>query len=336
MSYMKYTHVERLGHPNVDGLLIGECYVFPKLDGTNGVLWSDRDQGGVCTGSRRRDLTVEGAGDNHGFRQAMWDLWNAGDLEWIQGTYDGVRFPIFYGEWLVPHTLKTYREDAWRRFYVFDARCPDTGRYLHYDTWAPQIREQGAHVLEPLAIVNNPTEDDIIRFRDTVNTYLIAENSGVGEGVVVKNYGFTNHVGKTVWGKSVRNDFKEDNKRAFGTPEHQGSFQVEAAIAEEFVTQAFVEKTRAKVENAILSDLGLGWDADNRPDSAYDHEHRRRFALEEHRGQLIPRLLQTVFHELLDEETANFVKKHKDPTIDFKKLRAFAVAQTKKFAGDLF
>ena len=25
-----------------------------------------------------------------------------------------------FGEWLIPHRLRTYRDDAWKRFYVFD------------------------------------------------------------------------------------------------------------------------------------------------------------------------------------------------------------------------
>lgn len=328
MGYISYTHVERLGHPNVDGLLIGECYVFPKLDGTNAVLWSDREEGGVCTGSRKRDLSLPDAADNHGFRHAMQERWNNSELDWLQETYDGVRFPLFYGEWLVPHTLKTYRQEAWREFYVFDARCPDTGRYLHYDTWAQRLRDAGAKVLEPLQIIKNPTEEDIVHVRDTANTYLIAENSGVGEGVVVKNYEFSNHVGKTVWGKSVRNDFKEENRRAMGSPERDGSFQVECAIAEEYVTQAFVTKTRAKVEMAMAEQA---W----RDDPALTSMTYKQ-VIETMRGSLIPRLLQTVYQELLDEETAAFVKKHKDPTINFKKLRAFTIAQVKKFAPDLF
>ena len=31
----------------------------------------------------------------------------------------------FFGEWLVPHSLKTYREDAWRDFYIFDVMKDD-------------------------------------------------------------------------------------------------------------------------------------------------------------------------------------------------------------------
>jgi len=335
MGFVKYTHVERLGHPNVNGLLLGKCYVFPKLDGANASIWSDRENGGVCCGSRRRDLSQLDAADNHGFRSAMEMRWSASELDYIQETYDGVKFPIFYGEWLVPHSLKTYRPEAWREFYIFDVRCPDTGRYLHYDTWADRLREAGAKVLEPLQIINNPTEEDIIHVRDTTNTYLIAENSGVGEGVVVKNYDFVNHVGKTVWGKSVRNDFKEENRREMGSPEREGSRQVEKEIAEEFVTQALVEKTRAKVTFAMLIEenderwsLGEGL--------LYDQTPEALMWLESVRGRLIPRLLSTVFHELVDEEAASFVKKFKDPTIDFKKLRQFSIVQTKKFAADLF
>lgn len=332
MSYISYTHVERLEHPNVEGLLIGECYVFPKLDGTNAVLWYDDEQDHVGCGSRRRDLSKPGADDNHGFRESMQSRDVLGDLNWLRSTYDGVAYPIFYGEWLVPHTLKTYRPEAWREFYVFDARCPETGRYLPYESWAPRLLEAGAKVIEPLSIITNPTVEDITKIRDHHNTYLIAENGGVGEGVVVKNYSFRNHVGKTVWGKSVRNDFKEDNRRAFGTPERNGSFQVEAAIAEHYITPAFVEKTREKVEHAIIADVEFGME----PQCMSIQLENRRRAIAERRGQLIPRLLQTVYSELIEEETSAFVKKFKDPTIDFKKLRQFVIAETKKYAADLF
>ena len=326
MGYVSYTHVERLGHPNVDGLLMGQCHIFPKLDGTNAVIWSDRDNRALGTGSRKRDMSDWETDDNHGFRYKMNELWIAGELDWLQGTYDGVKSPVFYGEWLVPHSLKTYRDDAWRQLYVFDARCPDTFRYLHYDEWAPQLIEAGANVIDPLCIINNPTEEDIERVRDMHNTYLIEEGQGLGEGVVVKNYAFSNRVGKTVWGKSVRNDFKEKNMREMGPPKREGSTQYEALIADLYVTDAFVEKTRVKVEMAMIHEAGL---------SVADYNEKVGY-LAEKRGQLIPRLLSTVYSELIDEETASFVKKFKDPTINFKKLRQFTTAQVKKHAKDLF
>lgn len=323
--YVSYTHVERLDHPNVEGLLIGECYVFPKLDGANAVIWRDGG-GGIGTGSRRRDLSLPDTEDNHGFRAAMNDLWAVGLLDQMFDVLP--TGSLVYGEWLVPHTLKTYRQDAWRQFYAFDVRDPNTRLFLHYDDWAPVLRDLGVKVIEPLQIIASPTPEDIAHVRDNLNTYLIAENSGVGEGVVVKNYEFRNSFGRQVWGKSMRNDFKDDNRRAFGAPERNGSFQVECAIAEEYVSQAFVEKTRFAVERAILIERGIIFDPGD--------PGRIKRILAEMRGQLIPRLLQTVYQELLNEETASFVKRHKDPTIDFRKLRVFVTAQTKKYAEDLF
>jgi hypothetical protein len=324
MGYVSYTHVERLGHPNVDGLLIGTCHVFPKLDGTNAVIWADISTGELCTGSRKRDMSSIDADDNHGFRAAMRAKSFNGELDWLAGTYDGVQCPIFYGEWLVPHSLRTYREDAWRQLYIFDARCPETFRYIHYDKWAPLVRSMGANVIEPLQIICDPTEADINHVRDRSNTYLIEDGEGLGEGVVVKNYGFTNKFGKTVWGKAVRNDFKEKNLREMGSPERNGTKQWEKEIAEMYVTKAFVDKTRANVESAVTEGVST-----KGPEVA-------RAACEAKRHVIIPRLLSTVYHELIDEETASFVKKFKEPTINFKTLRQFTIAQVKKHAEDLF
>jgi len=41
-KFMKYQHVERYGTDEVEGIELGETYIFPKIDGTNG---SDRGIG---------------------------------------------------------------------------------------------------------------------------------------------------------------------------------------------------------------------------------------------------------------------------------------------------
>lgn len=33
--FIKYQHLERLGNQETNGILDGEVYVFPKIDGTN-------------------------------------------------------------------------------------------------------------------------------------------------------------------------------------------------------------------------------------------------------------------------------------------------------------
>lgn len=54
------------------------------------------------------------------------------------------------------------------------------------------------------------------------------------------------------------------------------------------------------------------------------------------KGVLIPRLLNICFYTLLTEESWNFVKQFKNPTVNFKKLRNEVVNKIKKVKPDLF
>jgi hypothetical protein len=44
MEYLKYQHIERFGTDEVDEIGVGECYVFPKIDGTNAQVWIEDGQ----------------------------------------------------------------------------------------------------------------------------------------------------------------------------------------------------------------------------------------------------------------------------------------------------
>ncbi len=350
MNFRKYNHVERLGHEKVEGITIGDVYVFPKLDGTNASVWFNQPTGGagICAvngaftveaGSRTRTLSIEA--DNAGFYrwvhepdtiERFHEVARSGGMNWT-----------IYGEWLVPHTLKTYRQEAWRRFYVFDVYDNHKGVYLHYDKYEPTIRAAGLDLIEPLCIFTNPS-DKQLQYEVEQNSYLIMDGAGAGEGVVLKNYPWQSVALRRCdtganWAKIVRNEFKEENKRAFGTLEKGGEFQVEAAIAEEFVTQFLVEKVRSKIVCDLTNEDIANEIEPNPLDGPkfrenIDKIHKR--VQERHRGKLIPRLLGTVFHDLVDEELWMALKKHKFPTVDFKRLRQHSIAQTKKYAGDLF
>lgn len=322
-SYRKYDHVERLGHRNVDGLTIGDVYVFPKLDGTNSVVWLDIG-GYVRCGSRNRPL-IRPSGefmDNQGFGAWANDTCNTHNLLRSLLELDGC---ILYGEWLVPHTVNGYREHAWKKFYVFDVYHYESKRYLKYDSYSKVLFENDLDYMEPQAIITNPS-DEQINHEATINTYLMADGAGVGEGVVVKNYDWVNFDGKQPWAKVVRNEFKEDNRRAFGVTEKHGEFQVEAAIAEEFVTSEMVNKTLSKIVISIANEERLDVSDPN------VMTHIR----EDNRSTIIPRLLQTVYNELVSECSWEFVKAHKDPVVSFKKLRQQSIAMTKKYANSLF
>lgn len=292
---LKYTHLERFGTDAVDGVNIGECHIFPKLDGTNASIWLEDGQ--MRFGSRNRELEL--GDDNAGF--ALWASQQTNLLEMLKEHPD----KRFYGEWLVPHSLKTYQEDAWRNFYVFDVTNAD-GEYLHYDEYMPICKAFGAAFIPCIVKAKNPTYEVLVKATEG-NRYLIKDNNGVGEGIVIKQYGWKNRFGHTAFAKLITNSFKDKHIAEMG-----GSVvsvkMVEDAIAEEFVTLHLVEKVVAKIRT----------------------EHGQFSA------KNISQLLGTVFHDLVSEEIWEAVKKHKNPKIDFKTLNHCTIARVKALKPELF
>jgi hypothetical protein len=116
-------------------------------------------------------------------------------------------------------------------------------------------------------------------------------------------------------------------------------FQVEIAIAQEFVTPALVAKERMKIQLALLEEEqngNYGWGSPQATAAYATQADWTRGVLHSRRGAMIPRLLETVYHCVVTEELWTALKQYKDPTIDFKKLRRHVIAQTKSLAKDLF
>jgi hypothetical protein len=303
MDFIKYQHIERLGTPETDGILMGTCYIFPKIDGTNSSIWAGDGLNLHC-GSRNRDLT-DGE-DNHGFR------------EWVKQN-EQLLLPFFieyplarlYGEWLVPHTLKTYRTDAWRKFYVFDVwnitpKSDETFfRLLPYTEYQPILEKFGIDYIPPLAVTENPTVESITGMLER-NVYLIEDGKGSGEGVVIKNYDYWNQYSRQTWAKIVKNEFKEQHWSNEPT-KVRAPDQTEEKIARKYITEALVEKEYAKIASES------GWSS-----------------------KMIPRLLSTVFYCLIKEEAWSFVKDHKNPVIDFKNLNQWVIRRIKEIKPELF
>ena len=294
-GYQKYQHIEKIGTKEAQGILLGDVYVFPKIDGTNAQAWSS---GGVLHyGSRNRELTLDK--DNAGFMQAM-----AKNDQLNQFTLTHPDHRVF-GEWLVPHSLRTYEDDAWRKFYVFDIMYPD-GTYMHYNDLQAVCELYGLEYIAPLRVIHNPTIDDLLRVLPE-NTYLIREGEGQGEGLVLKNYDFVNKYGRVCWAKYVTAEFKAKTGRK--TPNvTKGTEMIEEAIVEKYVTGAEARKTYAKivVENG-------GWES-----------------------RMIPQLLGRCYHDLVSENMWEIVKKKKSPTINFKTLKRFCDIKVKAEVPDLF
>lgn len=300
MKFQKYQHVERFGSSEVDGIHVGTCYVFPKIDGTNASVWMGED-GKVHAGSRNRELTLEN--DNAGFCAAITK-----DENIARFLHDYPQYRL-YGEWLVPHTLRTYRDDAWRKFYVFDicdVQSDEFARYVPYDQYAPLLAEYGIEYIPPLKILTDATYTQFIQSLEC-NQYLIKDDEGAGEGIVIKNYSFVNRYGRQTWAKIVRSEFKERHVKTMGAPEVEYN-PVEKQIAEKYISRALVQKEQAKIANEQN-----GWSS-----------------------KFIPRLLGQIYHCLITEETWNFLKDFKQPTIDFKQLNRYTIQQIKNVCPDIF
>ena len=301
IGFKEYQHIERLGTSEVEGIEFGECYVFPKIDGTNSQLWwSVKDGFGILhAGSRNRELSLEQ--DNQGF------------FNWCVTEYGEPLVPFFrnnpslrlYGEWLVPHTLKTYDKSAWRKFYVFDVMTEDGG-YMPYDEYKMLLDEYGIEYIPPICRMENPSKDELIGLLDS-NTYLIADGMGAGEGLVIKNYSFRNRYGRTTWAKIVRNEFRAKHAK-IETTDRKSARAVEQDIVNKYVTLVLVDKEYAK----IVAEMD-GWSS-----------------------RYIPRLLNTVYYSLVKEETWDFIKEFKHPTVDFKRLSGFTTIRVKELRPDLF
>lgn len=297
-EFYKYQHLERFGTSEVLNIELGTVYVFPKIDGTNASVWHNGLE--LCAGSRTRQLSEEA--DNAGFFKWAKEQYNFQDF-----FYEFPQLRL-YGEWLVPHSLKTYRQDAWRKFYVFDVATFKDGEvvYLPFEEYEPLLKKYNIEYIPPISIVSNCTYDRFIEHLNG-NNYLIEDGKGAGEGIVIKNYAFKNKYGRTTWAKMVTSEFREKHTKEMGASYVNMKAPVEDEIVNTFVTQALVDKVYAKIEN----------------ESGFT-------------SRQIPQLLNTVFYDLVREDCWTFVKKYKNPTINFSILQHLTFAKVKQIRSDLF
>lgn len=294
-GFKKYQHIEKFGTDEVEGIDEGTVFVFPKIDGTNSSMWCD-EKGDIFCGSRNRELSLEN--DNAGFMNWASSQDKFKDLFF---TYPNLRL---FGEWLIPHSLKTYREDAWKEFYVFDVRDGDD--YLKFVDYSKILSKYNIQFIPPLCTIKNPREDALLKACE-INTYLIQDNKGVGEGIVLKNYEYKNKYGRIVWAKIVTNEFKDKHRHEMGFIDIKQKGTIETKIVDKYVTDHFVDKTYQKIKNES------GWNT-----------------------RSIPRLLQTIFYDLIREESWNFIKENKNPTIDYRFLNKMTILKIKELKPEIF
>jgi Fe-S cluster biosynthesis and repair protein YggX len=200
--------------------------------------------------------------------------------------------------------LRTYEDSAWRKFYVFDVIVEDAG-YIPYPQYQLMLEKYSIDYIPPICRVENPTMERLV-IQLEKNTYLIKDGHGAGEGIVIKNYEYTNKYGRQTWAKLVRNEYKANHNKSQIT-DVKDRKQIELAIVEKYITAELVEKEFAKIKN------DFGWSS-----------------------KMIPMLLGKMFHCLVSEECWNFVKEHKNPVIDFKKMNQFVIMRVKQVKPEIF
>jgi hypothetical protein len=189
---------------------------------------------------------------------------------------------------------------------VFDVYDYEQQRWLPYEEYKELLEQYELDYIPVQVVVHNPSyeflHDEVRR-----NQYLIQDGQGCGEGIVIKQYGYTNRFGRTTWAKLVTNEFKEMNHKAFGNREAE-CVLVEQQIVDKFISQHAVDKVVEKIRN-----------------------EKGQFGAKD-----IPRLLGQVYHDLVVEDLWEALKVFKNPKIDFKLLNQCCIAKTKQFKKELF
>jgi len=290
----RYMHVEKIASDEVGGLFDGMVHVFPKIDGTNGSVWLD--SGGLRCGSRNRVLSL--LDDNQGFMEHV--LANDNILNLL------IQNPKWklYGEWLVPHTFKAYRDNAWKKFYVFDVKVGE--EFLPYNDYWPALVSHDVDFIPCQTVAEFPTFEGLLEFELPKANFLVEDGKGPGEGLVLKRYGFVNSHGRTAWAKIVRSEFK-DAHSSNSKPSIHANTPVELEMCDQFYKKDIPEKVFAKIKN------DGGW-----------------------QSKKIPELLHRSYYDFFTEELWTAVKKMKNPTVDFKRLNRLVIERTKTYLPEVF
>lgn len=240
MEFKKYQHVERFGKKETMGIEKGTVYIFPKLDGTNGVVWFDGVN--VKAGSRNRELGF-GKEDNYGFNQYI-----QANKEKYLAFFNFFPTAVMYGEWLKQHTVK-YVSEAYDKFYVFDVVIGE--KYLNYESYQPVLSQIGIDYV-PLITKLTDYDGTFGEFIDQAD-YLV-DPINQTEGIVIKNYDYLDPYGRVTWGKVLNESFSLAKGQKVQKVVPAYNPEREQQIVDELVTEHFVKKEYAK----LIAQLGEG------------------------------------------------------------------------------
>lgn len=307
MAYYKsFTHVERLGKEETEGILNGTCYLSPKLDGTNAVVWCD-DEGNICAGSRTRQLSE--TKDNAGFY--AWIHSNDEEAVLLRNMLQANKNLIIYGEFgvgTIAH-IKDYDAEAHNKLWIFDMYDTITNTYVHPEIVLQVCAGTGLeqwHI--PFIKSENPDMDTILNYAQN-NKYLLNNANHAGEGMVIRNPEFINCYGRYCIGKFVLEEFIQSKSKPKNKAESKRT-DCEQAIIDYYVTDAELAKAKEKIC------LSLGLDE-------FDKKN----------GKCVGMYLGLVFNDAVLAEMGDICKRWKRPTINFQTLSNLCSIKAREYIG---
>lgn len=298
MEFKRYQHIEKLGSTEVDGILNGEVHLSYKIDGTNGCIYLDDNS--IKFGSRNRELSLDN--DNCKFMNSLTK-----NDDYMASIYTYLRkHPnhIIYGEWLVPVNIKRYKKDAWNKFYVFDIYDTSIDKYIRYDIYTPELTELNIAFIPEIAVLNNPTQNEITSYLNKTGEYLL--DNGIGEGIVIKNYEYHNQYGRTTWAKLLTEDFLTNKRNGrSNNATNKNNSPVEYKIITAFLTPEHIMKEKQK----MIERYGC-WES-----------------------KMVFEFLNRCFLEFYKDNWELILKKFHYPTINFSILKKLSDNKIKEVAG---
>ncbi len=172
MDIARVTSGSDLFQSNIDGFRPGDHIVIQeKMDGANASLCYDPETGKLVAFSRRQEL------DSHNTLRGFYQFVQSLESQ----PYSKYPDYIFFGEWLVSHTIK-YQQSAYKWFYFYDVYDKKNEMYL------PQSEVKKLAKELHLTYVNILYDGEFVSWEHCKSFAGMSQSAiGTGEGVVVKN-----------------------------------------------------------------------------------------------------------------------------------------------------
>lgn len=309
-----YQHVEKIGNSEVQGILQGKVWIQEKLDGANlSVAW-DQESDDFIICSRNNVVYHTGECHNKGFQKAIDYIKSEFGFKQLFAECPDL---ILRCEYLTKHKVPVKKEFN-GKVVIYDVEITpndlrndtDYDIYLTYDeafkasgdevdemsyTWYRQTFPELLWLTAITAI--NPTVEELQEWSKGHSDYFEYR-----EGIVIKNYDFTNKYGRTKWGKVISPVF--DAKKSLKARSKLEVGELEQMFVDKFITPGYVEKEIHKIRDA-KGDVST-----------------------KDMGQIIGR----VPYELFQDEMWRFLGKANAGEFNFRVWRAATIDKVRKYA----